>query len=157
PIRGGVEQQQRTDLALLMDSVSLSSSQDRWVCDLSSDGEFRVKEIRNYIYDMFLHVHPEPTRWVKYIPIKVNVFACRARRDCLPTRVQLIRRGVTLESTNCSLCRSCEKDIHQVLFRCDVARTVLRRICHWWDLDWQAWSSSRIRICGFLLFGFPPK
>nr|GEZ11567.1 hypothetical protein [Tanacetum cinerariifolium] len=63
PIQGGVEQQQRTDLALLMDYVSLSSSQDRWVCDLSGDGEFRVKEIRNYIDDMFLPVHPEPTRW----------------------------------------------------------------------------------------------
>nr|GEY52774.1 RNA-directed DNA polymerase, eukaryota [Tanacetum cinerariifolium] len=63
PIRGGVEQQQRTDLALLMDYVSLSSSQDRWVCeDLSGDGEFRVKEIRNYIDDMFLSVHPQPTR-----------------------------------------------------------------------------------------------
>nr|GEU76129.1 RNA-directed DNA polymerase, eukaryota [Tanacetum cinerariifolium] len=114
PIRGGVEQQQRTDLALLMDSVSLSLSQDRWVCDLSGDGEFRVKEIRNYIDDMFLPVHPEPTRWVK---------------------------GVTLESTHCPLCRSCEEDIHHVLFRCDVARTVLRRMCRWWDLDWEAWSS----------------
>nr|GEX72659.1 RNA-directed DNA polymerase, eukaryota [Tanacetum cinerariifolium] len=83
PIRGGVEQQQRTDLALLMDYVSLSSFQDRW----------------------------------------------------------LIRRGVTLESTNCPLCRSCEEDIHHILFRCDVARTVLRRVCRWWDLDLQAWSS----------------
>nr|GEV78880.1 hypothetical protein [Tanacetum cinerariifolium] len=100
PIRGGIEQQQRTDLALLMDYVSLSSSQDRWVCDLSGDEEFRVKEIRNYIDDMFLPMHPEPTRW-------------------------LIRRGVTLESTNCPLCRSCEEDILHVLFRCDVARTVL--------------------------------
>nr|GFC10770.1 RNA-directed DNA polymerase, eukaryota [Tanacetum cinerariifolium] len=116
PIRGGVEQKQRTDLALLMDFVSLSSFQDRWVCDLSGDGEFRVKEIRNYIDDMFLPVNPEPTRWVKYILIKVNVFAWRARRDCLPNRVQLIRRGVTLESTHCPLCRSCEEDIHHVFF-----------------------------------------
>nr|GEV86928.1 RNA-directed DNA polymerase, eukaryota [Tanacetum cinerariifolium] len=116
PIRGGVEQQQRTNLALLMDSVSLLSSQDRWVCDLSGDGEFRVKEIWNYIDDMFLPVHPEPTRWVKYIPIKINVFTWRARRDCLPTMVQLIQRGVTLESTNCPLCRSCEEDIHHVFF-----------------------------------------
>nr|GFB07203.1 RNA-directed DNA polymerase, eukaryota [Tanacetum cinerariifolium] len=127
PIRGGVEQQQRTDLALLMDSVYLSSSQDRWVYDLSGDGEFRVKEIRNYIDDMFLPVPPEPTRWVKYIPIKVNVFSWRARRDCLPTRVQLIRRGVTLESTNCPLCRSCEEDIH-----------------HAWSSfsDWNSWFSA---------------
>nr|GEV59872.1 RNA-directed DNA polymerase, eukaryota [Tanacetum cinerariifolium] len=101
---------QFTDLASTMDSVSLSSSHDRWVCNLSGDGEFRVQEVRNFIDDLFLPSHPEPTRWVKYIPIKINIFAWRACRDCLPTR-------------------------------CDLARAVLRRVCRWWDLDWQLWSS----------------
>nr|GEV74547.1 RNA-directed DNA polymerase, eukaryota [Tanacetum cinerariifolium] len=97
-----------------MDSVSLSSSHDRWVCNLSGDGEFRVKEVRNFIDDLFLPSHPETTRWVKYILIKINIFAWRARCDCLPTRVNLIRRGVTLESSNCPLCLSCEEDVHHV-------------------------------------------
>nr|GEV92503.1 RNA-directed DNA polymerase, eukaryota [Tanacetum cinerariifolium] len=141
PVRGGIEQQQFTDLASTMDSVSLSSSHDRWVCNLSGDGEFRVKEVRNFIDDLFIPSHPEPTRWVKYIPIKINIFAWRARRDCLPTRVNLIRRGVTLESSNCPLCLSCEEDVHHVFFQCDLARAVLRRVCQWWDLDWQLWSS----------------
>ncbi|PWA87350.1 reverse transcriptase domain, Reverse transcriptase zinc-binding domain protein [Artemisia annua] len=95
PVRGGIEQQQLIDLASTMDSVSLSSSHDRW----------------------------------------------RARRDCLPTRVNLIRRGVTLESSICPLCLSCEEDVHHVLFQCDLARAVLRRVCRWWNLDWQLWSS----------------
>nr|GEW05051.1 RNA-directed DNA polymerase, eukaryota [Tanacetum cinerariifolium] len=141
PVRGGDEQQQFTDLASTMDSVSLSSSHDRWVCNLSGDGEFRVKEVRNFINDLFLPSHPEPTRWVKYIPIKINIFAWRARRDCLPTMVNLIRRGVTLESSNCPLCLSCEEDVHHVFFQCDLAWVVLRRVCRWWDLDWQLWSS----------------
>nr|GEV90198.1 RNA-directed DNA polymerase, eukaryota, reverse transcriptase zinc-binding domain protein [Tanacetum cinerariifolium] len=64
-----------------------------------SDGEFRVKELRNFIDDLFLPSHVEPTRWVKYIPIKVIIFAWRARRDCLPTRVNLVRRGVNIESS----------------------------------------------------------
>nr|GFA07902.1 RNA-directed DNA polymerase, eukaryota [Tanacetum cinerariifolium] len=129
PIRGGIEQHQFTDLASTMDSVSLSSSHDRWVCNLSGDGEFRVKEVRNFIGDLYLPSHPEPTRCVKYIPVKINIFAWRARRDCLPTRANLIRRGVTLESFNCPLCLSCEEDVHHVFFQCDLTRAVLRRVC----------------------------
>nr|GEZ86181.1 RNA-directed DNA polymerase, eukaryota [Tanacetum cinerariifolium] len=66
---------------------------DRWVCNISGDGKFSIKDIRNAIDDLFLPSWTEPTRWVKSIPIKINIFAWRARRDCLPTRVNLIRRG----------------------------------------------------------------
>nr|GEU81432.1 RNA-directed DNA polymerase, eukaryota [Tanacetum cinerariifolium] len=47
--RGGIELQQLTDLASLLDFVILNNSKDRWYCDLSGDGEFRVKELRNFI------------------------------------------------------------------------------------------------------------
>nr|GFB18716.1 RNA-directed DNA polymerase, eukaryota [Tanacetum cinerariifolium] len=65
PVRGGVELQQLTDLVSLMDSVVLCSSHDRWRCDLSSDGDFSVKVIRNYIDDKFMPSHSEPSRWVQ--------------------------------------------------------------------------------------------
>ncbi|GJS72544.1 hypothetical protein Tco_0705385 [Tanacetum coccineum] len=45
--RGGIEEHLLADLTSLMDSVTLSNSGDRWVCDLVSDGNFRVKEIVN--------------------------------------------------------------------------------------------------------------
>ncbi|GJZ19505.1 RNA-directed DNA polymerase, eukaryota [Tanacetum coccineum] len=80
--------------------------------------------------------------WVKFIPIKVNVFSWRARRDRLPTRVNLSRRGVLLDSHLCPLCTAAMEDVQHVFFRCDVARVVLRKICRWWDLDWQ-------EICSF--------
>ncbi|GJT80550.1 RNA-directed DNA polymerase, eukaryota [Tanacetum coccineum] len=82
----------------ILHSVVLSSSKDRWTCDLSGDGEFKVKVIRNFIDDLFLPSSDVKTRWVKFIPIKVNVFSWRARRDRLPTRVNLSRRGVLLDS-----------------------------------------------------------
>nr|GEX36685.1 RNA-directed DNA polymerase, eukaryota [Tanacetum cinerariifolium] len=34
-----------------------------------------------------------------------------------------------------------EEDIHHVLFRCEVVTAVMRRVCRWWTLDWQPWSS----------------
>nr|GEV93329.1 RNA-directed DNA polymerase, eukaryota [Tanacetum cinerariifolium] len=49
PVRADSEHQQRVDLNSLLESVSLSQSHDRWFCDLTSDGEFRVKEVRSYV------------------------------------------------------------------------------------------------------------
>ncbi|GJW85355.1 RNA-directed DNA polymerase, eukaryota, partial [Tanacetum coccineum] len=109
--------------------------------ELVSDGNFRVKEIRNYIDDLFLPHQAAQTRWIKYIPIKVNIFAWRARQDCLPTRVNLIRRGITIESSLCPVCSVCEEDVCHIFFRCDLAQLVLRRICRWWGLDPHDWSS----------------
>nr|GEU72836.1 RNA-directed DNA polymerase, eukaryota [Tanacetum cinerariifolium] len=40
----GSEHQQMVDWNSLLESVSLSHSHDRWFCDLTGDGEYRVKE-----------------------------------------------------------------------------------------------------------------
>nr|GEU66066.1 RNA-directed DNA polymerase, eukaryota [Tanacetum cinerariifolium] len=129
PVRAGSEYQHLTDLNLLMESVSLSHSSDRWICDLSGDAEFRVKEVRNFLDNLFLPSYADATRWVKYIPIKINVFVWRARRDFIPTRVNLSRRGILLESSLCPLCLSSEENIHHVLFGCGLAESIFRRIC----------------------------
>nr|GEW63323.1 RNA-directed DNA polymerase, eukaryota [Tanacetum cinerariifolium] len=101
----GTQRHQMLGLNSMLESVSLSSAQDRWIYDLSGDGEFQVKEVRNIFDELFLPAQLNSTRWVKYIPIKINVFAWRARRDCLPTRSNLIHRGVPLVSANWPLCK----------------------------------------------------
>ncbi|GKC00277.1 RNA-directed DNA polymerase, eukaryota [Tanacetum coccineum] len=140
-VRDGSEHQQLVNLYSLLESVSLSQSHDRWFCDLTGNGEFRVKEVRNFLDNLFLPYHLESTRWVKYIPIKVNVFAWRARRNYLPTRANLKRRGIILDSSMCFLCQSDDEDINHVLFRCELAQIIVRRICRWWELDWQGLMS----------------
>ncbi|GKD65333.1 hypothetical protein Tco_1307441, partial [Tanacetum coccineum] len=48
------------------------------------------------------------------------------------------RRPVrAVESSSCPLCSSSEEDIHHVLFGCGLAESIFRRICRWWELDWQ--------------------
>ncbi|GJT66397.1 RNA-directed DNA polymerase, eukaryota [Tanacetum coccineum] len=136
PVRDGVERQQLIDLNLITGSILLSSSKDRRICDLSGDGEFRVKVARTKLDDIFLPSDSIDTRWVKYIPIKINVFAWRVRLDRLPTRVNLLRRGVVLESSLCPMYGLLPEDIQHVIFRCDIAQAIFRKICRWWDLDW---------------------
>ncbi|GKB86781.1 hypothetical protein Tco_0959053 [Tanacetum coccineum] len=53
-VRGGIELVQFNELRAILESVSLSHSLDRWICNASSDGSFRVKDIRNVIDDLIL-------------------------------------------------------------------------------------------------------
>ncbi|GJS15090.1 RNA-directed DNA polymerase, eukaryota [Tanacetum coccineum] len=74
PVRGGVESQQLDHLLELLGSVILSNMEDRWFWDLNGVGVFRVKDVRNLLDESFLPKVEVP-RWIKSIPIKVNVFA----------------------------------------------------------------------------------
>ncbi|GJX31581.1 RNA-directed DNA polymerase, eukaryota, reverse transcriptase zinc-binding domain protein [Tanacetum coccineum] len=98
--------------SIIHSDVFISSFDRMGVLRFLSDGDFSVKEVRNVIDELYLPSQSESTRWVKVVPIKINIFAWRARRDCLPTRSNLIRRGVSLESSSCPLCLTGEEDVH---------------------------------------------
>nr|GFA91818.1 RNA-directed DNA polymerase, eukaryota [Tanacetum cinerariifolium] len=54
-----------------------------------------------------------PTRWVKVIPIKINIFAWRVFLVKLPTRLDLSFRGVDISSILCPLWdASVESSLH---------------------------------------------
>nr|GEU46976.1 putative RNA-directed DNA polymerase, eukaryota, reverse transcriptase zinc-binding domain protein [Tanacetum cinerariifolium] len=54
PVRDGAESHQWTELMSMLGMISLSSSPDRWVCDLNGDRVFHVKDIRSTLDDLFL-------------------------------------------------------------------------------------------------------
>ncbi|GJS32598.1 RNA-directed DNA polymerase, eukaryota [Tanacetum coccineum] len=150
-VRGGVESQQLDLLLGLLGSVLLSNMGDRRVWDLNGDGVFRVKDVRNLLDETFLPKAEMPTRWIKCIPIKVNVFVWKALLDCLPTRLNLARRNVVTASLSCPVCDAAPEDTSHLFFSCSVAREVARSVCRWWDLgshsfnsyaEWLVWFNS---------------
>nr|GFB34885.1 hypothetical protein [Tanacetum cinerariifolium] len=78
------------------DTVILSNVDDRWFWDLNGKGVFCVKDARNLIDETFPPKEPIATRWLKIVPIKVNIFAWKLHHDRLPTRANLVRRGMLL-------------------------------------------------------------
>ncbi|GKB15615.1 hypothetical protein Tco_0849538, partial [Tanacetum coccineum] len=62
-------------------SVSLSNMEDRCFWDLNGEGVFQVKDVRSVLDETFLPKENIPTRWVKSIPIKVNVFVWKLVQD----------------------------------------------------------------------------
>nr|GEY35221.1 RNA-directed DNA polymerase, eukaryota [Tanacetum cinerariifolium] len=140
-VRGGAETQQCNHLSSLLDPVILSISEDRWVCDLHGDGDFRVKDVRNLLDEFFLLKTNVPTRWVKFVSIKVNIFAWKMFLNRLPTRSNLAKRNVVLDSEACLLCDSAQEDVDHVFFSCSLAKALTRLIYRWWNLDEQIFSS----------------
>ncbi|GKB84844.1 RNA-directed DNA polymerase, eukaryota [Tanacetum coccineum] len=140
-VRGGVESQQLDQLSLLLDTVILSNMDDRWFWDLNGDGVFQVKDVRSMLDEAFLPKMEVPTRWIKSIPIKVNVFAWKLYLDRLPTRSNLSRRNVSLPSLACPLCDHVLEDSSHLFFGCSVAKDIQKLICRWWNLDVHPYES----------------
>ncbi|GJS72132.1 RNA-directed DNA polymerase, eukaryota [Tanacetum coccineum] len=135
--RGGVELHQYMQLQDLIGAFIFSNSTDRWVWDLNGSGNFIVKDVRSMIDDFMLPKESDATRWIKCIPNKVNVFAWKVLNDRLATKSNLIHRGIPLDSPMCPVCNLSNEDVSHILFCCDLASLVSRRICRWWNLDWQ--------------------
>nr|GFA30764.1 RNA-directed DNA polymerase, eukaryota [Tanacetum cinerariifolium] len=115
--------------------------EDRWFWDLNGDGVFRVKDVRILLDEAFLPKMEVPTRWIKSIPIKVNVFAWKLFLDRLPTRSNLARRNVLIPSLACPLCDLALEDSSHLFFGCFVAKDVQKLICRWWNLYFQSFDS----------------
>ena len=96
---------------------------------MNGNGVFCVKDIRNLLDASFLPKDTNATRWIKSIPIKINVFAWKVYLDRLPTRMNLLSRGVYVSSLLCPICNSDHEDTSHLLFSCVVASDVVRLVC----------------------------
>ncbi|GKA14811.1 RNA-directed DNA polymerase, eukaryota, reverse transcriptase zinc-binding domain protein [Tanacetum coccineum] len=96
PLRGGVEQFQFELLKVKVEGCILSDMMDRWFWALEGWGDFTVASVRKMIDDFMLPEVSSKTRWIKAVPIKVNVHAWKVKLDGLPTRLNISRRGNSL-------------------------------------------------------------
>nr|GEX32519.1 RNA-directed DNA polymerase, eukaryota [Tanacetum cinerariifolium] len=78
--------------------------------------------------------HYVPTRWIKCVPIKLNVFAWRLFLDRLTTRSNLALRNVAVPTLGCPICDHSLEDSSHLFFGCSLARDILKAVCCWWDL-----------------------
>nr|GEW63964.1 RNA-directed DNA polymerase, eukaryota [Tanacetum cinerariifolium] len=123
--------------------------------DLNGEGVFKVKDVRFLLDEHFLPRDSTATRWVNYVPIKINVFAWKVSLDCLPTRLNLAKRGVQISESRCQICSSALEDSSHLFFSCSLARDVARLVFRWWNVSWSplysyadclAWLSSISKV-----------
>nr|GEY47453.1 RNA-directed DNA polymerase, eukaryota, reverse transcriptase zinc-binding domain protein [Tanacetum cinerariifolium] len=122
--RGGVEHENYGLLCSKVADLVLPNISDRWCWSLEGSQEFLVKSSRILIDNTILPKAEVPTRWLKVVPIKVNVHAWRFCLDKLPTRANLSLRGMDVPSIACPFCKSAVESSSHIFFACPLARQV---------------------------------
>ncbi|GJZ86241.1 RNA-directed DNA polymerase, eukaryota [Tanacetum coccineum] len=151
PPRGGVEQEQFMALLSLVKDIQLVPMEDRWSWSLSSSGEFSVSSVRRLIDDKTLPDATQKTRWVRLVPIKINVHAWKVKSNSLPTRFNISRRGILIDSLKCGTCDMGVETVNHLFFSCTLVRNLVDLIVRWWnvtrvDIDsysvWELWIQN---------------
>ncbi|GJZ83465.1 RNA-directed DNA polymerase, eukaryota, reverse transcriptase zinc-binding domain protein [Tanacetum coccineum] len=150
PPRGGAEMVQFSDLQVRVENIVLSDQGDTWHWALDSSG-FSVASVRAFIDSKTLDMSPISTRWIRSIPIKVNIFIWRLMLNKLPYRVNLDRRGIDVGSILCPIFQLDVETINHIFFSCDMALDLWAKLARWSDLDipmcanisdWFGWIDS---------------
>ena len=110
-----------------------------------------MASIRKVIDEKRLPQVDTMTRWIKCVPIKVNVLAWKVKMDVLPRRLNISRHGIYIDTILCPVCECGVESSKHLFFSCCLARQVARRISKWWDVtyedvnsyvEWAAWLLS---------------
>ncbi|GKE46674.1 RNA-directed DNA polymerase, eukaryota, reverse transcriptase zinc-binding domain protein [Tanacetum coccineum] len=113
--RGGVEQVQFNHLKEKVEGCVLVNMNDRWVWSLEGSSVFSVASVRKLIDDVWLPEVTSKTRWI-VVPIKINIHAWKVKLDCLPTRLNISRKGMDIESILCPMCGKAVESSRHLFF-----------------------------------------
>nr|GEV84740.1 cysteine-rich receptor-like protein kinase [Tanacetum cinerariifolium] len=84
---------------------------------------------------IFLEDYTYATRWLKKVPAKVKIFIWRMLVNKLPTRMNLITRGINVQSNQCGIGDTWDEMINHLILHCDLARDMWALVRRWWSLD----------------------
>nr|GEV58519.1 RNA-directed DNA polymerase, eukaryota, reverse transcriptase zinc-binding domain protein [Tanacetum cinerariifolium] len=148
--RGDLEMNQFIDLHAKLENIVLTDQDDSWSWTLNPSG-FPVASVRHLIDSKTLDTPPNATRWIRHIPIKVNIFVWRLMLNTLPVRVNLDRRGIDVDSVLCPKCQADVETINYIFFSYYMALELWAKLARWWDLyipicanyfEWIKWLDS---------------
>ncbi|GKB74695.1 RNA-directed DNA polymerase, eukaryota, reverse transcriptase zinc-binding domain protein [Tanacetum coccineum] len=150
--RGGAEMNQFEALKAAIGDVILSDQSDSWVWSLDVNAGFSVMSARILVDDSLLEAGIAATRWIRHILIKINVFLWRLNLNSLPSRVNLDRRGIEVNSLLCPTCYLDVETVNHIFFNCELAKVLWALLAKWWELDipicaniseWYSWLDAR--------------
>ncbi|GJX54885.1 RNA-directed DNA polymerase, eukaryota, reverse transcriptase zinc-binding domain protein [Tanacetum coccineum] len=139
--RGGAEKSQLDALTDKIKDFSLVNMMDRWVWSLEGSGDFSVASVRKLVDNNTLPEVSIKSRWVKEVPIKVNILAWKIRLDGLPTRLNLSRRGLDIDSIMCPICENAVESTSHIFYTCYLTREIFRKISCWLEVSYSEVSS----------------
>ena len=74
----------------------------------------------------------QPTPWLKAVPTKVKIFNWRLNLDRLPTKENMIKKGVALDNNLCPICYGYPETVTHIFKDCALVQEIRRLINTWW-------------------------
>nr|GEV24117.1 RNA-directed DNA polymerase, eukaryota, reverse transcriptase zinc-binding domain protein [Tanacetum cinerariifolium] len=133
--RSGIEEAQYNQFKEAVQKVLLIDAKDSCRWSLEGSGEFSVSSTRKFIDDHMLAVVSSKTRWIKEVPIKVNILAWKVKINGLPTRLNISKRGIDIDSILCPLYEKHVESSSRTFFSCHISREIFRKVLRWWQID----------------------
>ena len=90
--------------------------------------------LRRAFNDMGLRSCNHPTLWFKAVPTKVRILTWRMNLNRLPTKVNLIKKGVVLDNMLCPFCQSCPETTTHIFEERVKVQEVRRLLNAWWRI-----------------------
>ncbi|GKF00703.1 RNA-directed DNA polymerase, eukaryota, reverse transcriptase zinc-binding domain protein [Tanacetum coccineum] len=127
-----------SSLTNLLNGLILDPSHnDKWVWSLESSGKFTVKSLSFAIQKKLLlsgiSEVDQLFSWNSWVPRKVNICAWRVFLDRIPTRANLVRRGIHVENPCCVFCEEHMESTNHCFFSCPVIKPIWIKIWSWWN------------------------
>nr|GEX10991.1 RNA-directed DNA polymerase, eukaryota [Tanacetum cinerariifolium] len=131
---------------------SFSFWADKWYFwSLESEWDYSVASIRKLIDEKHFQELGISTRWVKSVPSKVNITAWKIKTNALPTRFNLSRREMDIDTLMCPVCKGGVETTSHLFFQCVLSKQIMRKVSSWWNVDstdvssyeeWRVWLVS---------------
>nr|GFA42365.1 RNA-directed DNA polymerase, eukaryota, reverse transcriptase zinc-binding domain protein [Tanacetum cinerariifolium] len=83
---------------------------------------------RKMIDDALIHSPNLNYRWNKYVPIKVNILVWKILNNSLPTKFNISRRGILIDSIICPNCDVGVETVRHLFFSCSMSRDIFNLI-----------------------------
>lgn len=131
-LRRGREASQYDHLFSRLQAFKFRDGNDCWRWCGKGDG-FSSQAVRKELVDAVM-TSSESMVWVRWVPIKVNGFVWKLLQNRLPTRDNLVKRGIRIAEIVCPFCSTTEEDLDHVMFNCKFARELWSRVSSWCHL-----------------------
>ncbi|XP_071687637.1 uncharacterized protein [Rutidosis leptorrhynchoides] len=125
-----------TELNNLISSISLTEAPDSWKWNLDPSGSFSTKMLSHILDNLKLATSHSstPTPRNKFLPQKICIFIWRVINGRIPTRSELDKRNIDLDSILCPICEAQIESIDHILFLCPKTTQIWSSILQWWKL-----------------------
>ncbi|XP_071688499.1 uncharacterized protein [Rutidosis leptorrhynchoides] len=147
-IRVRAELQQRAEM--VADVKMDPSSSDSWKWCGNSGGNFTTNGLTSLIDSKTLIAGANAKEYLKnnVVPKKVEIFIWRARRERIPVRIELDKRGIDLHSVRCPICDDDVESVGHALLGCKKVFDVWLRVFKWWGLSNVSIPNFDSLLCG---------